>query len=71
MKRFASDLGLDREQFDVCLDSEKYKSYVEGDLGFALNLRFPDTPSFVVMKNDDSDSQGTVGAQPYTSFKSH
>lgn len=69
MKRFASDIGLDRQEFDSCLDSEKYKTYVEGDLAFALSLGFPGTPSFVVMKNDGSDRETLVGAQPYTSFK--
>lgn len=69
MKKFASDLGLDREKFDACLDGAKYKDYVQGDLAFALALKFPGTPSFVVMKSDGSDPEGMVGAQPYTSFK--
>lgn len=69
MKKFASALGLDREQFDSCLDSEKYKTYVEGDLAFASSLGFPGTPSFVVMNGDGSNPEGMVGAQPYTSFK--
>lgn len=69
MKKFASSLGLDREQFDACLDSEKYKTYVEGDLAFASSLGFPGTPSFVIMNNDGSDPEGMVGAQPYSSFK--
>jgi protein-disulfide isomerase len=70
MKAFASDLDLDREKFDSCLDSKKYKEYVEGDLALALDLKFPGTPSFIVMRSDGSDAEGIVGAQPYASFKS-
>lgn len=69
MKKFASEVDLDREQFDACLDGEKYREYVEGDLDFALGLRLPGTPSFVVMNSDGSDPEGMVGAQPYSSFK--
>lgn len=69
MKRSASDLGLDRKQFDSCLDSGKYKTYVEGDLALAEKLGFPGTPSFVVMKSDGSSLQEMSGAQPYSSFK--
>lgn len=69
MKKFASTLGLDRQQFDACLDSETYRSYVEGDLDLALGLGFPGTPSFVMMNNDGSDPEIMVGAQPYSSFK--
>lgn len=70
MKAFASDIGLDRDRFDPCLDGNKYREYVEGDLALALDLKFPGTPSFIVMKSDGSDAEGLVGAQPYTSFKS-
>jgi protein-disulfide isomerase len=69
MKRSASDLGLDRKQFDSCLDGGKYKSYVESDLALAEKLGFPGTPSFVVMKSDGSNLQDMAGAQPYSSFK--
>lgn len=70
MKGFASDLGLDREQFDSCLDGEKYREYVESDRDFAIDIGFPGTPSFIIMKSDGSDAETVVGAQPYTSFKS-
>lgn len=69
MRGFASDLGIDRAQFDACLDGEKYRAYVEGDLALALSLGFPGTPSFVIMKNDGSERENVFGAQPYTSFK--
>ena len=69
MKGFASFIGLDREQFDTCLDSEKYKSYVEGDRDLALGLGLPVTPSFVIMKNDGTERENMFGAQPFTSFQ--
>lgn len=70
MKRFASETGLDREQFDACLDSNKYEQYVRNDLDLALSLGFPGTPSFIIMKSDGSEAEVVRGAQPYTSFKS-
>jgi protein-disulfide isomerase len=69
MKGFASDIGLDRAQFDACLDSKKYEQYVRNDLNLALSLGFPGTPSFIIMKNDGSEAEVVRGAQPYTSFK--
>ncbi len=69
MKRFASEADLDGEQFDACLDSNKYEQYVRNDLYLALSLGFPGTPSFIIMKSDGSDAEVVRGAQPYTSFK--
>lgn len=69
MKRFASEVGLDKEQFDACLDSKKYEQYVRNDLDLALSLGFPGTPSFIIMKSDGSEAEVVRGAQPYTSFK--
>lgn len=31
LKRFASELGLDTDRFNQCLDSEKYKDVVQQD----------------------------------------
>lgn len=50
MKIFASKLNLDRDAFDVCLDSEKYKSFVETDFAFARNVGVTGTPTFVIVK---------------------
>ena len=70
MKDFASEVGLDREQFNVCLDSKKYEQYVQADLDLALSLGFPGTPAFIVMKGDGSDVEAVVWGEHYASFQS-
>lgn len=69
MKKFASELNLDRDAFDPCLDSEKYKSFVDDDFAFARNVGVSATPTFVIVKSDGSEPEGILGAQPYSSFK--
>ena len=69
MKTFASELDLDREAFDPCLDSEKYKSFVEADFAFARSVGATATPTFVIVKSDGSEPEGILGAQPFSSFK--
>jgi protein-disulfide isomerase len=69
MKKFASELGLDRTKFDSCLDSGKYKSLVENDFAFAREMGVSGTPSFIIVKHDGSEPEGILGAQPLGSFK--
>lgn len=69
MKEFASEVGLDRGQFDTCLDSKKYEPYVNADLDLALSRGFPGTPSFIIMKSDGSEAEVLAGAHPYSTFK--
>jgi protein-disulfide isomerase len=63
LKVFAESLGLDRERFDQCLDSEKYKEKIEqwAQEGRAKGLQ--GVPSFFI--ND----QKIVGAQPFSEFE--
>ena len=62
LKRFATQLGLDRAAFDQCLDRGVYRAAVEADLRSALRLGFNSTPTFVV------NGQRIVGAQPIAVF---
>lgn len=48
LKRYASELGLDSEQFDQCLDSGQHQATVDRDLQDAYRRRFRGTPSFLV-----------------------
>lgn len=68
MKRFASELGLDREEFDSCLDSQKYKALIEADLAFGQEIGVSGTPTFVIVNSDGSEPEGILGAQPLSSF---
>ena len=48
LKNYASELGLDRAEFDRCLDSQQHQATVEVDLEDAYGLRLRGTPSFLV-----------------------
>ena len=45
LKRFASDLQLDRGAFDTCFDSRKYRGKVEADLRRGEQLGVQGTPA--------------------------
>ena len=48
LKQYAVELGLDIEEFNTCLDSEKYRQEVQGDIDDALAAGVNATPSFFV-----------------------
>lgn len=71
-KKWASELDLNTEQFNDCVDSRKYQSEVAQDLsdGSAAGVR--GTPGFVVgVLQDDGTvvGQSIRGAQPFANFK--
>jgi protein-disulfide isomerase len=58
------------QQFEKCLNSEKYKKLVENDLTLASSFRFQDTPSFLIVHSKDgSNPEMLKGAHPFPSFK--
>jgi aldose sugar dehydrogenase len=69
LKEFASEVRLDRQQFDSCLDSEKYKSHVDRDLALVKELDLQTTPSFLILKSDGTEMEVLTGAHPFPSFK--
>jgi protein-disulfide isomerase len=69
LKEFASQIGLDRQQFDPCLDSEKYKSIVDRDLALVKELNLQSTPSFLILRSDGTEMEVLEGAHPFPSFK--
>src|SRR5215204_1850627 len=71
LKKFASKInGLDIEKFNECLDSQKYKEFVQKDIDLGSSFGFQDTPSFVIVNSkDDSDPEILKGAHPFPSFK--
>ena len=62
-KQYAADLGLDTAAFDDCLDSDKYKDEVLGDLNAGRAVGVTGTPTFFI------NGQKLVGAQPFTAFE--
>lgn len=71
LKELASQIsGLNIQQFEECLKSEKYKGFVESDLALASSFGFQDTPSFIIVNSKDgSNPQILKGAHPFPSFK--
>ena len=63
LKRFARDLGLDTEKFNVCLDEGKYMDKVAADYDEAGRRGATGTPTFFVGQTM------VVGAKPYGEFK--
>jgi protein-disulfide isomerase/N-acetylneuraminic acid mutarotase len=69
LKEFASEMGLDAEQFDSCLDSEKYKSNIDRDLDLVEELDLNTTPSFLILNSDGTEMEVLGGAHPFPSFQ--
>jgi protein-disulfide isomerase len=63
LKGFASLLGLDRTDFDRCLDSGKYAALAHGQTQALSTLGVESTPTFVV------NGEVMVGAQSFEPFK--
>ena len=63
MKQWAKDLGLNTNDFNSCLDSDKYKNAVDEDMKAGQTAGVNGTPTFFI--------NGTilVGAQPFDAFK--
>lgn len=70
LKKFASQItGLDIQKFNSCLDSSKYKSFVDKDNAFAISSGFRGTPTFIIEKGDGSKAETLLGAYPFPSFQ--
>jgi protein-disulfide isomerase len=60
--QYATDLGLNVEEFTACLDSGKHDEFISQDMDFALNLGVQSTPTFFI------NGLAVVGAQPLATF---
>lgn len=60
---YASQLGLDKEAFDNCLDSGKYTQTVKDDLQLGTEVGVQGTPTFFI------NGQKIVGALPFADFQ--
>jgi protein-disulfide isomerase len=63
LKEFATELDLDTEAFDTCLDSGKYTELVNTQTATAQQLGVRSTPTFAV------NGQAVVGAQTFDYFQ--
>ncbi len=60
---YAGELGLNTDQFQSCLDSDKYQKAVETDLEAGNKVQVDGTPAFFV------NGYRLVGAQPFSEFE--
>lgn len=63
LKKWASEIGLDTNKFNNCLDSGKYSNEVSKDLSDATSSGGQGTPYFIIGKTPVS------GAQPFSAFQ--
>ncbi len=67
-KQYASELGLDSNEFDLCVDSGKYLEEVSNDLDEGRAYGVTGTPGFFV-GNEKIGFVKLIGAQPFSSFQ--
>lgn len=68
VKAFASDLGLDTQKFNSCLDSKKYESRIQHLYQLGQGLGITGTPTIFV-GNEKIGFTKVTGAQPYEVFQ--
>ncbi len=59
----AGNLGLNKDKFTQCIDSNKYKQKVQDELDYGKQIGVSGTPTFFI------NGLPLVGAQPYSAFK--
>ncbi len=67
LKFFASNLGLDMELFESCLDSDKYSKRVQYNIQQAQKNNVHGTPGFFIV--GPNEQKQINGPQPYSTFK--
>jgi protein-disulfide isomerase len=68
IKKFASGVDLNMQQFNSCFDSKKYAHQVAESLSEGKTLGVNGTPTFIII--DSNGEMMTVkGAQPFSIFK--
>jgi len=63
LKKFATDLKLDVDQFTTCLDSGKYAAAIAKDTAEGAQAGVTGTPAFFI------NGRFLSGAQPFASFQ--
>lgn len=72
LSTIATDLGLNLNTFQSCVDTESNKDEVQKDVADATKVGASGTPTFFIGKStSDGVIEGTkiVGAQPFSAFK--
>ncbi|MFB6181894.1 MAG: DsbA family protein [Candidatus Magasanikbacteria bacterium] len=69
LPQYAADVGVDKSEFQKCMDTKKYKSEVQKELAGAKKAGLRGTPYSVLIGPDGSKTP-ISGAQPYSKVKS-
>ena len=67
LDQFATNVGLDLNQFDQCVSDKKYENKVLENQQFGQEIGIDGTPSFIIF--NDKTITKVVGAQPFSVFK--
>ncbi|MDO8640190.1 MAG: DsbA family protein, partial [Nitrosarchaeum sp.] len=67
-KEFATELDLNQDQFNSCLDSGKYIEEINNDLNDGRDYGIAGTPGFFI-GNEKIGFVKITGAQPFEAFK--
>ena len=68
IKKFASEVGLQMQQFNSCFDERKYNQRVMENFEQGKAAGVNGTPTFIIIGND-GQTKVVVGAQPFSVFK--
>jgi protein-disulfide isomerase len=63
LKTWAAKIGLDMQQFNQCVSSNKYTKQIDADTAAGTGFSVDGTPTFFI------NGQVLVGAQPFSAFK--
>lgn len=66
LKKFASELGLNTQEFDACLDTGKYTQAVKDDSDYGRSVGVTGTPGTFI---NGEQVVGVNRADPFTQFK--
>lgn len=67
-KQYATELGLNSENFNSCLDSPKISDEIDQDLQNGSNYGVTGTPAFFI-GNDKDGYVMVIGAKPFSAFQ--
>jgi len=69
LPNIAEEIGLDREAFTECLDSERHAQTVVDQLQSGLDAGVRGTPHSIIITKSDGQKYPLNGAQPYAAVK--
>lgn len=69
LKTYASQVGLDTEKFNSCLDNSKYASETAKETAQGTSVGIQGTPGFVIVNKKTGDATSISGAYPWSQFE--